>query len=350
MVALPCALFDAGAALYDCRSALLVSIPDVQVHLRNHEYFMELSANIDPIKGIVTTNCAAAVARGSLTDEEHRSPQLVLQGADIAAHRMFGPQPQTSTYICIWDFVVGRIKAELSVDDVLLLARIGTVFGASLDDDDNPLQPHLMLATDPDITFLTARIAPFEVSVTGEERATMHLSTAQDATVRLDDSPCERFLRHVEVDVPRIDAQALLPVSPTSDHFVAVASAETDLLLSIAGTSSNWAAVKERKLAFIEKQDALTSRCAFLYATGGQVVPAASHYSPVELPSFADRRGVHHSLRSRLALTAITQRTWRLVLVSAPKRPRARREGHSPSPPHLSCQDPAVRGTRAMSH
>lgn len=50
------------------------------------------------------------------------------KGVDITANRLFGPQPRTSTYVCIWEIHLGHIKAVLSSWEGRILAAAGTSF------------------------------------------------------------------------------------------------------------------------------------------------------------------------------------------------------------------------------
>jgi len=47
------------------------------------------------------------------------------QGIDITANRLFGPQPRTLTYACIWEIVVGNVKASMSAPEAKALLAAG---------------------------------------------------------------------------------------------------------------------------------------------------------------------------------------------------------------------------------
>ena len=50
------------------------------------------------------------------------------EGIDITANRLFGPQPRTLTYACIWEIVVGNVKASLSAHQAKALLAAGNSF------------------------------------------------------------------------------------------------------------------------------------------------------------------------------------------------------------------------------
>lgn len=299
-----CNLLKASrTALYDCQSGLIASVPDLKVHLRNHDYFMELSANIDPVRAMLTTDFAPVLAAGELPDISEHAEQLIIQGADVTAHRMFGPAPLVSTYVCIWDFVIGGISAQLSLDNVLMLARLGAVFDASLDDIDNPRAAMLALEPVTDMTFLSARIAPIDITILGRDRSALQVVVPEEVMVRLDDRPCDSYLKHLEVDVPTIDVRALRPVSSTSDRFVAVARLEADMVLSLASTATDWEARKEKQIAFVRQEDRETKRCLFLYSDEKDSDVPTRLDSPLQTPKLLRHRGAHSFLALDTAWT-----------------------------------------------
>lgn len=53
---------------------------------------------------------------------------ILSEGIDISANRLFGPQPRTATYICIWEIAIGYIKASLTANEAQLLAAAGNSF------------------------------------------------------------------------------------------------------------------------------------------------------------------------------------------------------------------------------
>ena len=76
--------------IHDCKSALGLNIPGFGVHLRNHDYFMELAVNVDPIDFTLVEDCGLLLSAVQL-------PPLLprhgwhLDGLTINAHRLFGP-------------------------------------------------------------------------------------------------------------------------------------------------------------------------------------------------------------------------------------------------------------------
>jgi len=42
---------------------------------------------------------------------------LIIAGLGIVANRLFGPQPNTSTYVCVWEITTGDVAASMSLPE-----------------------------------------------------------------------------------------------------------------------------------------------------------------------------------------------------------------------------------------
>ena len=71
-------------------------------------------------------------------------------GLDIVANRLFGPQPRTSTYVCIWKINVGDIRGMLSVQEVKILQAVFDAFGINYSDVINSPAAEYAVPVDPD--------------------------------------------------------------------------------------------------------------------------------------------------------------------------------------------------------
>ena len=84
------------------------------------------------------------------TDSFSIPPQLISQGLDITAHRLFGPQPRTATYLCIWEIHIGQLKSSLSASEAFLLGAVGDAFGLNFADVPNAPAAEYTPPLDPD--------------------------------------------------------------------------------------------------------------------------------------------------------------------------------------------------------
>ena len=69
---------------------------------------------------------------------------------DISANRLFGPQPETSTYVCIWEIHIGAVRSILSAADGRILAAAGSAFGLNFSDPLNAPAAEFSVPLDPD--------------------------------------------------------------------------------------------------------------------------------------------------------------------------------------------------------
>ena len=71
-------------------------------------------------------------------------------GLHITANRLFGPQPHTTTYVCIWEIHLGDIKAALNAYETRILSTVGSSFGLNFSDPINAPAKDYAIPSDPD--------------------------------------------------------------------------------------------------------------------------------------------------------------------------------------------------------
>lgn len=95
-----------------------------------------MSLNVDPICVAVEESCADLRFFSHSNQLSKRKlsisgrcitlfrlvPSQFFAGLDITADRLFGPQPHTSTYVCIWSIQMGKIKGFINVHEGQILA------------------------------------------------------------------------------------------------------------------------------------------------------------------------------------------------------------------------------------
>jgi hypothetical protein len=82
-------------------------------------------------------------------------PLIQIAGVDVIAHRLFGPQPFTATYVCIWELHLGAIKAILSSYEAKVLFAAGNAFRLSFVDTVNAPATEYAIPPDPDRKFIS---------------------------------------------------------------------------------------------------------------------------------------------------------------------------------------------------
>ncbi|KAI5479573.1 hypothetical protein MNV49_003310, partial [Pseudohyphozyma bogoriensis] len=269
--------------LYDCRSAVILVLPQLLVDLRNHDFFMELAVNLDPFK-IVEAPDAPSIIKEDFSAIYELPDAIRVQGLEVTANRLFGPQPRTATYICIWSFYLGPVVGNVLPSLLQALSCAGTSIGLNFGDDDNSLPPDFLLALDPDATFLTVDIKSVDLSVRGQGTA-VQFDLPDGVAIRFDDLASAPFLKHIEIDVPSFHVRFLAPLFGRAAPWMEVASLDADLSIVLGLSETGWEEKAKVQLAFIKAQDALTKRCPFIYGHGH---PASAKIGDLFLPALAE--------------------------------------------------------------
>lgn len=76
--------------------------------------------------------------------------EMLFLGIDITAHRLFGPQPRTATYVCIWEVHIGNVKTVLSASDAALMVAASNAFRLNFSDLANAPAAEYLPILDPD--------------------------------------------------------------------------------------------------------------------------------------------------------------------------------------------------------
>lgn len=103
-----------------------------------------MSLNLASLSGDIVDHVSDEVFLGT-EPYQPRAEQLVVDGAkknhctfvfvksnfmpglDIVANRLFGPQPRTSTYLCIWEIHLADVKTSLNAQEgQTLLSAVDT--------------------------------------------------------------------------------------------------------------------------------------------------------------------------------------------------------------------------------
>ena len=73
-----------------------------------------------------------------------------ITGISITANRLFGPQPRTSTYVCVWNLDVGKVTGLLTELDARTVLRALKTFGYNYSDPYNSPAKEFAIVDDRD--------------------------------------------------------------------------------------------------------------------------------------------------------------------------------------------------------
>ncbi len=188
-----CALLPAH--LYSSERNVRLEIPSIVADLRITNYYMDLAITFSPI----------AISHTSLTElrqpdlESYSCTQLFVDGFEVFGHRLFGLPPTEPTYVCNWDFDIGYVRGEVSIDFLHSLSVALRCFTLSFDDAENALPP-LNPPVIHDVTFLRARVRPILIGVRIDQTA--FLLSTQEVKVEYNDRAGSQFSDRLYVLVP----------------------------------------------------------------------------------------------------------------------------------------------------
>lgn len=155
---LPCALYSAS-------ETIKMEMSSIAADLRFTSHYMDLSLSISPL----SLSCAPFEDQSAIHSQSSAT-QLFIDGVTIYGHRLFGLPPVEPTYVCNWEFDVGSIFGECSLDFLHDVTRAARAFDFTFDDAENIL-PLGSASVIHDVTFLRAEISPITIWIRLEERS-----------------------------------------------------------------------------------------------------------------------------------------------------------------------------------
>ena len=185
------------ANLYSSERNVRLEIPSIAADLRITNYYMDLAAAFSPI-AISYTSFAEFHQRGA---EPYSGTQLFVDGVEILGHRLFGLPPTEPTYVCNWDFDVGCIRGECSVEFVHCLSMALRCFALSFGDAENALPPSSTPSIH-DVTFLRARVRPILLGLRIDQNAL--LLSSHMVKIDYNDWAGLKFLDRLHVLAPHL--------------------------------------------------------------------------------------------------------------------------------------------------
>ncbi|KAF7376210.1 hypothetical protein MSAN_00036100 [Mycena sanguinolenta] len=266
-------------------SCLLLDIPELQVHFRLHDFFMELSLNMGTITGWIEADFPERMTYAKLK----RRPKeiVVIDGIDITSNRLFGPLPRTMAYVCIWEIGLGAVKAVLSARDATILSSAATAFGLNFED----------LSNAPAATYLVPVLPDATLDVTWRvDNAALLFCLPGGLRADANDSGGQFHRKLTSLRVPRICIKFLLRSLAERRRWLEVCELESDAYLDMYSSPIEWRRKAAEQAAFIEEQDLPTGRAKRMFRRWGSHNEARlSHLNGVFLPQpeLSDRRRYH---------------------------------------------------------
>ncbi|KAJ5796052.1 uncharacterized protein N7518_004592 [Penicillium psychrosexuale] len=259
--------------IYDHSKCMGLSAASLEANLRFTNYYMDLQFSITPVKIDLGTTELDGPSTISST-------QLFIDGVSVYGHRLFGLPPLEPTYVCNWDFDVGRIVGECSTEFLACLASSLKSFDFSFDNEENALPmlfPELLF----DVTFLRAKVDSIHISVLLDQTAVI-LST-QPLNVNFNDWANTKFSKRMSLLVPDIsiaavDRQSVSQCNPSAGEKMLspIGLFQLTIGLKLALRKSDIAESRRLQQEHIRTHDQRTHRAQWLLFDWEETGPAST--------------------------------------------------------------------------
>ena len=185
------------ANLYSAKENIKIDITSIAVDLRFTNYYMDLEATFSPF----AASSAVPDKLQNFLETKESGTQVFVEGATIYGHRLFGLPPTEPTYVCNWDFDLGKITGECSMDFVRVLTSAIRYFAFSFGDAENALPPHGSLVIH-DLTLLRAKLAPIRIWIHVEQAAL--LFSTDTIKINFNDWAGAHFSDYLHLVIPQL--------------------------------------------------------------------------------------------------------------------------------------------------
>ncbi|CAI2166467.1 8487_t:CDS:10 [Funneliformis geosporum] len=263
--------------LYNADNSSTIQFHELQVELRNLDIYMDMDVTVSPLMWTLSSDVSLKknTFRSKVSGESNN--YLYIDDLNIYAHRLFGPLPKTTTYVCNWDINLGTISGQLKPSFLLSATTFAKTFVYHFVDKENALPAEYMIPLDPDVTFLTLVVKEVDVSIRGRDSVTQILLT-EGLSVKFDDLANEKlkYTQKVIFNLPDIIIRSLAMTTSSIEFskdvenypWVEVAGFECASNVTLYHTTSGWRERFESQQAFIKREDSNTIRVPFLYEKG----------------------------------------------------------------------------------
>lgn len=259
-----CVLIPAN--LYSAERSIRADLPYASADLRFTNYYMDLMVNFSPI---------SVALGGSAPDPELSKEftsgrtELFLDSTVIFGHRLFGLPPTEPTYVCNWDFDVGRISGECTSDFIETAAGAARAFAFTFDDDENSV-PMTDVEVIHDATFLRLRTHDIHIWMHVAKEALLVKTDA--ITLDFNDLAGQTFSQRLSAKIPDLTIAAVNARS-ASRHRTRPGDAQmiethallqTTLSLNMLSRKLDFSEERSKQQAHMQHHDQRTDRTKYM--------------------------------------------------------------------------------------
>lgn len=251
------------ANLYSASKNIKIDLSSIALDLRFTNYYMDLETSLSPL----AISQAVPGDPQTFTTAKDSSTQVFVDGIVVSGHRLFGLPPTEPTYVCNWDFEVGRVTGESSIGVLSTFVSAVRCLAFSFADSENALPPLNPLILH-DVIFLCAKIEPVRVWIHVEDTA--FLFSTGIMKVDYNDWAGALFSDRLQVSLPDI-LIACVDAKSASRHrvrhqtdVITLGSIQTSVNLRMVERNADLEKNRQLQQDHIRLQDTRTARTPWL--------------------------------------------------------------------------------------
>ncbi|KZM22716.1 fermentation [Ascochyta rabiei] len=259
------------ANLYSAERSVRADLPYASADLRFTNYYMDLMVNFSPISvSLSEPTTSPESSPEQLHGSSSGQTELFVDSVVIFGHRLFGLPPTEPTYICNWDFDVGKISGECTSAFIETAAGAARSFAFTLDDDENSV-PLTEIPIIHDTTLLRLRTQDVHIWLHIAPEALLVKTSA--ITLDFNDLAGATFSQRLSACVPdltvgAVDARSASRHRTRSGGKRVVethAFFQTTLSLNMLTRKLDFRADRDKQQAHMREHDQRTNRASFLF-------------------------------------------------------------------------------------
>ncbi|PPQ63980.1 hypothetical protein CVT24_009409 [Panaeolus cyanescens] len=240
--------------------SLCLSTPEMQLHLRLHDYYLDMSLNIDRVQA----GFSEMDTRSLALSPGKRRMVMSIDGLDITANRLFGPKPRTATYLCIWEIRVGSVKTMMTIADLNRLLPISDAFRLNFIDVLNAPANDFALSVDPDVTFYKVAVQELTLTLKSGSAAVV-VRLARGLKIDLNDLGTQLYSKITSLKVPSISVHTLLTSPAGRNVWLEALYIHSSIYVDIYSVPHDHCLTTRAQRIFIEEQDRPTMRAQQIF-------------------------------------------------------------------------------------
>lgn len=261
--------------LYSSGNSIRADLPYASADLRFTNYYMDLMVNFSPI----SISLGTEISSPGLANDISGQTEIFIDSVAIYGHRLFGLPPAEPTYVCNWDFEVGKVSGECTSEFIEKAAGAARSFAFTFDDDENtlPISDPLVIH---DSTFL--RLQSQDIHLWFHIAKEAVLVSTGPVNLDFNDLAGTMFSQRLNIWIPDLTIGVVNAISASRHRIRAFekqvvdthAFLQTTVSLNMLRRKLDFTEERNKQQAHMQEHDQRTNRTQFMFI---DYPPPSSH-------------------------------------------------------------------------